>query len=622
MGLYTNLPDNLDIDVLIAGGGTAGCIVAARLAEADPKLSILVIEGGPNNNLPTIETTAFFIANLSPETKTAIFWQGNASEHLNGRAPVVSTGGVLGGGSSVNLMMYSRGMRPDYEWGPGWTSEDLIPYFKKLETYHGADPTGRHGADGPIHVSDGPFRGTRPEQEFIEAAAKVGFPEVDDLQIFDVSNAVQRAKKFVSPEGKRQDTASRYLNPLLADGNHPKLHVLVEHQVTRVLFDGTKAIGLEYKPNPDFRPEESTVRSIKANRCVIVSCGALGTPLLLERSGVGNHSILARANIPAVVDLPGVGESYQDHNLAVYPYHSDLSPTDSLDALAQGRVDPADLFARNDPILGWNAQDVTCKIRPTDEDIAKLDPEFKALWDKDFKPHPERFLMLASLVGAFPSDPSLLPKDKPAQYFAVSTFTGYPYSRGHIHIAASSSSSNQEAASFPLTNTAPTGATNTLVSNIDFDPSFLSHRFDLQSHMWMYKTQREIARRMPCFRGEFAACHPPFPPESKAVCKELDAPLPADTPEIVYTEEDDKILEKWLRDNVGTTWHSLGTCAMKAREEGGVVDANLGVYGTEGLKVVDLSIVPQNVGANTAATAMMVGEKAADLLIQELGLSK
>ncbi|KAK0610929.1 putative glucose dehydrogenase [Immersiella caudata] len=604
MGLYTELPDNLNVDVLIAGGGTAGCIVAARLAEADPRLSILVIEGGRNNNLPTIETAAFFIANLSPETKTAIFYQGNASEHLGGKAPVVPSGGVLGGGSSVNMMMYSRGMRPDYEWGPGWAHGDLLPYFKKLETYHGADPTGRHGTDGPIHVSDGPFRGTRPEQEFIEAAAKVGYPEVDDLQRFDVSNAVQRAKKLVSPEGKRQDTATRYLKPLLADDKHLNLHVLVEHQVTRVLFDGTKAVGLEYKPNPDFRPEEPTIRSIKANRTVIASCGALGTPLLLERSGVGNPSILSRANIPVVIDLPGVGESYQDHILAIYSYHSSLSPSDSLDALAQGRVNPADLFARNDPILGWNAQDVACKIRPTDADIAKLGPDFQALWDQDFKPHPERFLMLASLVGAFPSDPSLLPKDKPAQYFAVSAFTGYPYSRGHIHVSSSS------------------GATNPLISDIDFDPSFLSHRFDVLSHMWMYKTQREIARRMPCFRGEFAACHPPFPPESDAFCQELDGPLAADAPEIVYTEEDDVILEKWLRENAGTTWHSLGTCAMKAREEGGVVDANLGVYGIEGLKVVDLSIVPKNVGANTAATAMMIGEKGAELLIQELGLRK
>ncbi|KAK0648237.1 GMC oxidoreductase-domain-containing protein [Cercophora newfieldiana] len=606
MGIYTKLPDSLNIDVLIAGGGTAGCIVAARLTEADPELSILVIEGGANNiGLLTVETPAFFIENLKPETKTNVFYQGYESEHLYGRAPVVPVGGVLGGGSSTNLMMYSRGMRPDYEWGPGWTADELLPYFKKLETYHGPDPTGRHGTDGPIHVSDGPFRGIRSENEFVDAALKIGFREAEDLQIFDVNHAVQRAKKFVSPDGKRQDTATRYLHPLLSDGKHPNLHVLVEHQVVRVLFDGTKAVGVEYKPNPDFRPDETTVHIIHANRMVIASCGALGTPLLLERSGVGNPSILSRAGVPVVVDLPGVGESYQDHNLLVYTFHSSLDPSDTMDPLATGRVSPADLFARNDPILGWNAQDITCKLRPSDADVTALGPDFQAAWDRDFKSAPERPLMLGSLVGAFPADPSLLP-ETPAQYFAISTFTAYPYSRGHVHISS------------------PASTGDSLTRAVDFDPGFFSDPRDVKCHVWAYKTFRALARRMSSFRGEFAALNPPFPSTSAAFCApdKLSGPLPADVAEITYTPEDDVILEKWLRENVGTTWHSLGTCAMKSREEGGVVDWGLNVHGTEGLKVVDLSVVPKNVAANTAATAMVIGERAAGLIIEELGLGK
>jgi len=603
MGLYTVLPEGLAIDVIVAGGGTAGCIVAARLAEADPSLAIIVIEGGPNNNLPTIETPVLFVANLSPATKTNIFWQGNESVHLGGRAAVVPTGGVLGGGSSTNLMMYSRGMRSDYEWGmDGWTAEELLPYLKKLETYHGADPTGRHGTTGPIHVSDGPFRGTRSENDFVAAATKVGWPEVDDLQVLDVNNAVQRAKKFVSPDGKRQDTASRYLKPLLEDGKHPNLHVLVEHQVVRVLFDGSRAVGVEYRPNPDFHPDETSVYTINACRMVILSCGALGTPLLLERSGIGSPSILERADIPVVSPLPGVGTGYQDHNLLVYPYHSSLEPQDTLDTLASGKASLPDLMANNDPVLGWNGQDVTCKLRPTDADVAALGPDFQAAWERDYARHPNRPLMLASLVGVFPSDPSLLPIT-PAQYFSISTFTAYPYSRGHIHISVS-----------------PTKDSLTSPSAIDFDPGFFSHPLDIKKHTWMYKKQREIARRMPCFRGEFAACHPPFSPESPVACVRLTTSPPETVTDLQYSAEDDAVLEKWLVQNVSTTWHSLGTCAMRTREEGGVVDASLGVYGVQGLKVADLSVVPVNVASNTASTAMMIGEKAVDVFGRELGL--
>lgn len=101
----------------------------------------------------------------------------------------------------------------------------------------------------------------------------------------------------------------------------------------------------------------------------------------------------------------------------------------------------------------------------------------------------------------------------------------------------------------------------------------------------------------------------------------LDGPLPADAPPIKYTAEDDKVLERWIRENVSTTWHSLGTCKMLPREQQGVVDANLGVYGVSGLKIADLSVVPENVAANTNHEALAVGERAADIFIRELGLA-
>jgi alcohol oxidase len=147
------------------------------------------------------------------------------------------------------------------------------------------------------------------------------------------------------------------------------------------------------------------------------------------------------------------------------------------------------------------------------------------------------------------------------------------------------------------------------------------NEIDLKKHVWMYKKQRQIIRGMQVFRGEVAAGHPPFPAHSQAAAIAIDSPL-MDSKDIEYSAEDDAIIEEWIRGHVDTTWHSLGTCKMAPREELGVVDPSLSVYGVEGLKIADLSIPPSNVGANTNNTAILIGEKAADIFIKELGLDK
>lgn len=156
---------------------------------------------------------------------------------------------------------------------------------------------------------------------------------------------------------------------------------------------------------------------------------------------------------------------------------------------------------------------------------------------------------------------------------------------------------------------------------LDFETGFFSDAYDidLKKQLWAYKKSREILRRMNTFRGELAVGHPRFPEGSKAACIETNAPLDS-VQDIEYTPEDDAAIEQWLRENVNTTWHSLGTCKMAPREKMGVVDANLSVYGVEHLKIADLSIPPENVGANTNNTALVIGERAADIFIRELGL--
>ena len=170
----------------------------------------------------------------------------------------------------------------------------------------------------------------------------------------------------------------------------------------------------------------------------------------------------------------------------------------------------------------------------------------------------------------FLGDHSILPPSKTQQYVSIGTITAYPYSRGSIHIVSPS-----------------------ITVPASFDAGFLSHPADVSKLLWAYKKQRELYRRTNAYQGELAFGHPQFAADSKAAIH--DGPLKDGgfknvderkaLQEIEYSEEDDKVIEQWIRENVNTTWHSLGTCKMAPREESGVVDPSLNVYGTEGLKV-------------------------------------
>ncbi|RYP60040.1 hypothetical protein DL769_008297 [Monosporascus sp. CRB-8-3] len=576
MNLYVQGTEELrEVDVIIAG----------------------VVEAGPNNfEDPSIIYPAFYLQHLLPHSKATKFYHGKKASRLAEQEPVVATGCILGGGSSINGAMYARGQRGDYDaWNTeGWSTDELLPYLKKLETYHGRGGPGSHGYAGEVHVSDGGYRGLTSENDFVAAMQQLGYPEIVDLQSLDANNGVERSNRYVSPEGRRQDTAHVYLHPRLRDGKHPNLHVLVEAEVRRVLLNGAKrAIGIEYKPRSG-----AEIRTVKARKLVVVSGGACGTPLILERSGIGDPEILERAGVPVLVNLPGVGRNFQDHQMTFYPYKTGLAAEETLDRVLNGGVDPRVLIENNDKVLGWNSIDASAKIRPIVEaELDVLGPEFRRAWDRDYANDSNKPLMLMFLHGCLLGDPTVAP---PGQYVSVVNYTAYPYSRGHMHI------------------TGPD-----LEDAVDFEVGFFSdaHDIDIKKQLWAYKKQREIMRRTQLYRGEVASAHPRFPPGSAAACVSVDAPL-RDVRNLVYSAEDDAAIEQWLRERVGTIWHSLGTCKMAPRSELGVVDPDLSVYGVQGLKLADLSIPPLQVGANTNNTAMMIGEKAADIIIRELGLGR
>ncbi|KAK7705270.1 hypothetical protein SLS64_008107 [Diaporthe eres] len=265
-----------------------------------------------------------------------------------------------------------------------------------------------------------------------------------------------------------------------------------------------------------------------------------------------------------------------------------------MDAFNTGRLDIGS--PQGSKVLGWNGVDITCKIRPSDRDVASLGPDFEKVWERDFKSNPDRPLAMMAAFNGFPGIPVGMPA---GQYFSHSIFTVYPYSRGHIHI------------------TGPE-----LSDKSDFNTGFLDDEdgIDVKKCRWAYKIQREIARRRSIYRGEVASGHPTFAAGSKAVAVEIAEPLGSDIQNIEYTPKDDAMIDKWLRENVTTTWHSLGTCKLAPLDHMGVVDERLNVYGVQGLKVADLSIVPRNIAAHPNNTAMTIGEKAADIFITDLGI--
>jgi alcohol oxidase len=409
------------LTISIYVGGTAACVIAGRLAEADPGLSILVIEQGPDNlKVPTVVHPALFMAGLLPTSNVTLYYQSNPEKQLNNRELIVPSGGTLGGASSMNLMMYSRAQRCDFDsWNvSGWSADDMIPYLKKVsiayssltnynqartnkfqqETYIGPGPKNVHGYDGPIVVSEGTYRAKRSTRDYIQAAGQVGYPEVEDLSALDYNNGVQPALHFIGTDGLRQDTAFRYIHPKIQSGNYPGLNVLVDTQVNRVIFEEKKAIGVEFRPNPKTQAN-STLRTVKARKIVIVSCGALGTPAVLERSGIGHPEILKNAGIEVISALPDVGENYQDHHLITYPYYSSMKEDETLDGLFSGRLDAGEAIQKNAPILGWNGQDVTGKLRPTDKEVAELGPKFQKAWNEEYRDNPNKPLLLTALVN-------------------------------------------------------------------------------------------------------------------------------------------------------------------------------------------------------------------------------
>jgi len=286
-------------DYVIAGGGWAGCVLAARLSEGGAK--VLLLEAGYPDSHPFIHVPAGFTKLSGPRVNWG--YRTVPQKHLDNREMWYPQGKTLGGGSSINAMIYSRGQPEDYDgWSvPGWSYEEVLPYFRKAEgNRRFADRY--HGTDGPLAVSD-PISPLPISAAFVRAAQQAGIPYNPDF-----NGATQEGVGYhqtTTRDGRRGSAAVSYLRPVRDRRN---LTVVTRAMVHRILIENGRAIGIEYA-----RAAAKGLERAIASQEVIVTAGAIGSPKLLMLSGVGPAAHLKSLDIDVVADIPGVGENLQDH---------------------------------------------------------------------------------------------------------------------------------------------------------------------------------------------------------------------------------------------------------------------------------------------------------------------
>lgn len=202
-------------------------------------------------------------------------------------------------------------------------------------------------------------------------------------------DALQNLNRVHTPGKTQKEVTDKELlvHPRLTDGKHPNLHVLVEHEVLRVVTEDGRASGIELRGVADSQ-NSTHIQSIKSRRMVVVSAGTLGSPLLLERSGVGGEPVLNAAGVDVVANVPGVGENFRDHHTLVLSYYTSLLPNETYDELLKNRTTLKQLLDEKSPMLGWNSAEITSKLRPLEEEIGLILRDNAAalsLWKQDFQ---------------------------------------------------------------------------------------------------------------------------------------------------------------------------------------------------------------------------------------------
>jgi choline dehydrogenase-like flavoprotein len=562
-------------DFIVCGGGTSGCVIAARLAE-DPNVKVLVIEAGQHNeHLENVHMVGGWSQNFDKETDwNVVSTQGSG---VNNRQVKLSRGKFLGGSSGCNGTLMVKGMKQDYDdWNlPGWSGDDMFKYMLKAEHFHTKDwfkeTKGSHGYEGHVHTE--PHDLAPISNMIADSMVSKGLPlDHDMFATGENPHGCGHSVRTVH-QGLRTTSADFITKQKPRDN----LHLMVETHVEKVLIEKDAQGELKATGVRAAKPDGTFVE-FKASKEVIVSGGAYCSPNNLNRSGIGAKDELEKHGITTLVDLPGVGKNLQDHLIVFMFYETEKEglTTDSLlyhgDALSKAltqwkeeKKGPMTVFPFG--IFAYARIDERLK----DSEIWNSAPRKEGRDPMGLTPKQPQIEFFTTECYGGPKQYDQFPINGKHAFSMIAELFA-PKSRGTVTLR------NTEATAIPVV-----------------DCNYLSDPLDL-----------EVLAEACAFGNEIIV-------EGAGTKDIVKGSWPADLVHHKHKTRED--WKEYVKDNATTCYHASGTCAAgKKGDPKAVVDEKLQVHGVKGLRVADCSIMPTINNGHTQMPAYGIGEKAADMI--------